>query len=318
MKEIGGYFGLEQLKSNEYYKDLIPLNSGRNALSYILIARNIKKLYIPYYLCNSVSTVCRKKGIEIEYYRIDNDFLPMITKDILNNEYIYIVNYYGQLENKKIVELKQKFRQIILDNVQAFFQPPLTGIDTLYSCRKFFGTPDGAYLSTDCRLLEKLRIDISYNRIKHIVGRYEGIASDYYNDFKNSEASLENEPLKRMSKFTHNILGAIDYEEVCHIREVNYNYLESELGVQNKLRLVSPQGAFAYPFYAEDGINIRKALAEKKIYIPMFWTNVLEAVPKDSTEYMFVTNILPIPCDQRYGIEDMKWVIENLRILSSQ
>ena len=60
MKEIAGYFGLEQLISNEYYKDLIPLNTGRNALLYLLKAKNIKKVYIPYYLCNSISDMLNK------------------------------------------------------------------------------------------------------------------------------------------------------------------------------------------------------------------------------------------------------------------
>jgi hypothetical protein len=71
MKEIGGYFGLEQLVSNEYYKDLILLNNGRNALLYLLKARNIKKLYIPYYLCNTVSDMCIRNGYKFEYYKID-------------------------------------------------------------------------------------------------------------------------------------------------------------------------------------------------------------------------------------------------------
>ena len=31
MREIGGYFELEELKGSEYYPDLIPLNTGRNA-----------------------------------------------------------------------------------------------------------------------------------------------------------------------------------------------------------------------------------------------------------------------------------------------
>ena len=74
MKEIGGYFGLEQLISNEYYKDLIPLNNGRNALLYLLKARNIKKLYIPYYLCNSVRDMCIRNGYKFEYYKIDAEF----------------------------------------------------------------------------------------------------------------------------------------------------------------------------------------------------------------------------------------------------
>ena len=55
MKEIGGYFELENLISNEYHKNLLALNSGRNALSYILKSKKIEKIYIPYYLCDSIS-----------------------------------------------------------------------------------------------------------------------------------------------------------------------------------------------------------------------------------------------------------------------
>lgn len=79
--EIGGYFGLEPLISNEYYKDLIPLNTARNALLYILKARKIQKLYIPYYLCDSISEMCDKEGCSYEFYRIDSDFRPVFEKE---------------------------------------------------------------------------------------------------------------------------------------------------------------------------------------------------------------------------------------------
>ena len=106
-----------------------------------------------------------------------------------------MVNYYGQLTNDKVVFLKKKFNRIILDNTQAFYQRPLLGIDTIYSCRKFFGVPDGAYLSSDCILNEELEVDISRNRMTHILGRYEGKASDYYNDFRTNDESLRMAPL---------------------------------------------------------------------------------------------------------------------------
>ena len=48
-----GYLELDEFIDNEYYKDLIRLNTGRNAL-YIIKAKKIKKRYIPYYLCNSI------------------------------------------------------------------------------------------------------------------------------------------------------------------------------------------------------------------------------------------------------------------------
>jgi len=313
MKEIGGYFGLEQLVSNEYYNDLIALNNGRNTLLYLLKAKNIKKLYIPHYLCNSVSDMCSRNDYKFEYYNIDNEFMPVFNRLLNNDEYLYIVNYYGQLTNGKILDLKRQYTQIILDNIQAFFQKPVAGIDTIYSCRKFFGVPDGGYLFTDTKLNEVLEVDVSRDRMTHILGRYEGAASDYYSHFQNNDASFKIEPLKYMSKLTHNILGAIDYERVRKIRNENYAYLESKLGGQNKLNLSTPDGAFAYPFYLENGIEIRKALAQKKIYIPILWPNVLVDTPEDWIEHDYAANILPLPCDQRYSIDDMKYLVEELR-----
>ena len=137
MKEIGGYLELELFKGKEYYSELVAVNSGRNALLYVLKAKNVKKLYIPYFLCESVSKMCKKEGYEYAYYNINADLTPDFDKELANEEYVYIVNYYGQLSDEKILSLKNKYKNIILDNVQAFFQKPIDGIDTVYSLRKF-------------------------------------------------------------------------------------------------------------------------------------------------------------------------------------
>ena len=229
MKEIGGYFGLDQLVCNEYHKNLIALNTGRNALLYLIKARKIQKLYIPYFLCNSISLTLGTHEFDFEYYHIDSNFNPLFDKKLCEGEYLYIVNYYGQLTEEKAVHFNQKYKNIILDNTHAFFQKPIDGIDTIYSCRKFFGVPDGAYLSTDTNLGEILDIDISCDRMEHILGRYEGAASKFYNQFQTNDDSFKTEPLKYMSKLTHNLLGAIDYEQVCRIRNENYAYLETKL-----------------------------------------------------------------------------------------
>ncbi len=311
MREIGGYFGLEQLIKNEYYKDLIALNSARNALVYILKARKIKKLYIPYFLCESVANVLQSEGYLYEYYHIDNALLPIFDKRLDGDEYLYIVNYYGQIDKEKAIELKNRYGNIILDNVQAFFQEPIVGIDTIYSLRKFFGVPDGAYLSCDVALNEEISQDISMNRMKHILGRYEGeSASLYYSDFKSNDASFKEEPLKYMSRLTHNILGAIDYERARMAREENYKHLEKELGKRNKLDFKMPKGPYAYPFYCENGMDIKKRLAEKKIFVATLWPNVLDM--NGTLEKDFAENILPLPVDQRYSEDDMKYIVKEL------
>ena len=315
MNEIGGYIELDELISNEYYPDLIALNTARNALVYLVRSKGIEKIYIPYFLCDSVSNVCTRENIPFEYYHIDKNFEPIFERELKENEFLYIVNFYGQLTEERINALKIKHQHIIVDNVQAFFDSPIGNIPTIYSCRKFFGVPDGAYLSCDSDRLE-LETDVSMNRMKHILGRFEGnSASDYYSDFQSNDALFDELPLRYMSKLTHNVLGAIDYNRVMEKRNSNWTLLHILLGEKNKLELNKPNGPYMYPFLCDNGAAVRKKLAEKKIYIPTLWPNVLDfngcELEKD-----YAVNILPLPIDQRYGETEMKqMVFELLRIL---
>lgn len=311
MRAIGGYFQLDQLIDKPYHKNLVELNTGRNALLYLVKAKKIHKIYLPYFLCNSVSDMLSKHGVNFEYYHIGKDFSPIFEEKLKEDESLYIVNYYGQITDDKIRKFKEEYKNIILDNTQSFFQKPILGIDTIYSCRKYFGVPDGSYLSTNVVLDEILEEDQSCSRMKHILGRFEGQASDYYNEFKKNDEAFKELPIKRMSKLTRNILGAIDYEKVIETRNRNFEYLHNRLGNTNILDIKLSYGPFAYPCYVENGIEIRKRLAEKKIYIPTLWPNVLKENHENCIEYEYAANILPLPCDQRYGLDDMDKIVKD-------
>lgn len=306
MKEIGGYFGLEVFTGEEYHKDLIALNSGRNALAYLIKARNVRKLWIPYFLCDSVSGVCVREACDLGYYHIDKNFMPCFDEQLQPDEWLYIVNFYGQISNKQVSQMKSRWGNIIFDNVQAFFQKPIEGVDTIYSCRKFFGVPDGAYLATDAPKVPLMQ-DISKDRMKHVLGRFEGVASDYYRDFKENDHNFIDLEARTMSNLTHNLLRAVDYDAVCQQRNDNFAYLHSILGDRNQLKLAVPNGPYMYPFYCANGMEIKRRLAEKKIYVATLWPNVLDL--EGSLEKDYAQNILPLPCDQRYNEEDMERIM---------
>lgn len=317
MKEIGGYLGLEESASEEYYKEIVSLNTARNALVYLIKAKSIKKIYIPFFLCESIKCVLERENCNYEQYHINKRLLPSLDKKMEKDEYLYFVNYYGMFDNDEIAKIKDKYENIIIDNVQAFFQAPIKGIDTIYSCRKFFGVPDGAYLSTDACVNEQIEIDVSMNRMKHILGRYEGeSANEYYSDFKANDASFKDLELRYMSRLTHNLLRNIDYESAKAIREQNYKYLNEKLGDKNLLKMKMPAGPYAYPFYAKNGMQIKKQLAEKKIYVPTLWPNVLAM--DGSLEKDYAENILPLPTDQRHGIEDMARIVEEITLIEKE
>lgn len=112
-----------------------------------------------------------------------------------------------------------------------------------------------------------------------------------------------------MSKLTENLLHAIDYEFVKRRRTENFKYLHSKLRKINKLVLSVPEGAFMYPFYVVNGAEIRKQLQQKKIFIPTLWPDVFNLCNEDELEYDMAKNILPMPVDQRYGVEDMEYMV---------
>lgn len=310
LKEIGGYFGFEEFCGKEYHSDLLAVNSGRNALLYLLKARNIKKLYIPRFLCDTVAKLCEREGFLYAEYDIDKEFMPIFDKELNDGEYIYIVNFYGRISDEQTKEMKKRLNNIIFDNVQAFFRKPIKGIDTVYSCRKFFGVPDGGYVFTDAVLNAPLETDSSRKRMTHILGRFEQSGSEFYNEFQNNDEGFYDLELKLMSPITRNILKGIDYQRVIEKRNANFAFLDSELGVKNKLKAVFDNGPYCYPFYCENGIELKRKLAEEKIYVPTLWPNVFEN--GNDMEKDYAANILPLPCDQRYGLEDMKRVISRI------
>lgn len=322
MKEIGGYFELEHFTGKEYYSGMCKLNLGRTALLYLLKCAEAHTLWVPYFLCEAVTETCKKAGYQLKYYHIDRNFLPLLDHKAINGEYVYLVNFYGQLTDETILKLKQKYKHVILDNTHAFFQKPHPDIPTLYSIRKFFGVSDGAYAFTgnlpERFPLEKLEQDHSCDRMGHLLGRFEHPASDYYQTMLTNAHELEDSLVLRMSPLTDNLLHGIDYENARRIREKNYQKLEELLGYQNPLPLRPPKGPFVYPFYLPGGLEIRRKLAQHKIFIPTYWSNVLRDLPQDSLEYDYAANILPLPCDQRYTADDMEAMAAQLENYKKQ
>lgn len=317
MREIGGYLEFENLICKPYYHEQVEINSGRNALLYVLKAKHIKKIYIPKFLCDSVSIMLDKNGYQYSYYNIDDDFRPIFSSYLSKSEYILIINYYGLISNEEIKNSKLKHKNIIVDNTQAFFQNPIEEIDTFYSLRKFFGVPDGAYLFTDTKINGELDFDYSRDRFTHLLGRYEENASKYFDSFKKNDKQFTVLPLRYMSKLTSNILGAINYDKVGKIRTKNFKLYHEKLSKINKLKIPYINNAYSYPLLIENGEEIRKKLIEKMIYIPVLWPNVLRDCDKNSVEYNYAINILPLPCDQRYGFDDINYIVDLLLDLIS-
>lgn len=313
MEPIGGYFSLELPHYEEYHKNAIRLNTGRNCLEYILRARGYKKVYIPYYTCDVVLEPFKKLGIPYEYYHIDIHFEICDRFTLKGGEALLYTNYYG-LKQRYVEQLAAEVgNRLIVDNTQAFYAKPIEGIDTFYTCRKFFGVPDGAYLYIDKLLDVELEQDQSYERMLSLTKRIDLSPEAGYQDFRDVSKALVGQPIKLMSKLTHRMMQGIDYETVAKQRRANYQTLHEALGKENNLELPLEDDAvpMVYPYLVPEK-GLREKLIENKVFVARYWPSVLECAKPGDIDYLLAFQMQPLPIDQRYGEEEMGQIIDLL------
>ena len=312
-EEIGGYLELERFSGPVLHGEALALSSGRACLSFLICRKGIRKILLPDFLCDVVAKACEHYGVSVRRYRIGPDLRPLDRQELRteDGEWLYLVNYYGQLSQEELLKYADGSTRVIVDNAQAYFEKPVPGLDTLYTCRKFLGVADGAFLYTDAADTELPR-DESRARMGFVLGRFERPAGEYYADAARNNEELSVEP-RRMSDLTWNLLHAVDYDRIRRARTENFSMLHEALGSLNLLDVRTAEGAYAYPLMLKGGREIRRRLIEQKIFVPMLWPNTREEQPENTAARRLAEDILPLPCDQRYGAEEMAFIIQAVR-----
>lgn len=315
MDAIGGYFELELRRGEHYHKDAIRLNTARNCFEYILMARKYRKVYIPYYTCEVMLQPLKRQQVDYSFYSIDLNLEPTEMIQLKEGEAFLYTNYFG-LKQDCVERLAEVYgSRLIVDNAQAFFAPRISGIDTFYSPRKFFGVPDGGYLYTDCLIKQELDLDKSYHRMQHLFMRIDEGAEAGYELFKENESKLDNQPMMRMSLSTESILRSINYRQVREIRNDNYLYLEKHLKCTNTLKLQVKKNAtvpMVYPYIAK-GVVLREKLLSEKVYVAKYWPNIRKWCEGDNLSCTLSSEIIALPIDQRYSVGSLKRIVEIIK-----
>lgn len=315
VKAIGGYFELadKDCKCGRMPVDGIALNTCRNALEYIILqSGGVKRIFIPYYTCEAVIEPLRRLLIEYEFYHINERFEIAEQLVLEDSDYIIANNYFG-IKDAYIAELAHQYGdRLIVDNAQALFAPVLPGIKSAYSARKYVGVADGGFaVGVQGDPVSKCEIDDSSLHDSHLYIRKENGAEAGFKDYQANESKLDNQPIMMMSAQTSSILTQIDYKSIIEQRRNNYQLLSDELGAMNLL-LLPPMDSFVcpmvYPFMADDE-SLRARLIENKVFVARYWPNVIEWCEDGDLEYKFAKQIIPLPIDQRYGVEEMERII---------
>lgn len=331
MKEIGGYFELEMPQYNVHSgllkripwvndsiaNNIIYTNSGRHALEYILrySCAGIQNILIPFYTCDSIIPSIKRSEYSYKFYNINTSLEISNIPDLDHNSCILVNNYFG-LKDAYVRSLAEVYGcRVIIDNTQAWYAPPIHGINTFYSPRKYFGLPDGgiAFVNTPSEI--ELEIGTSWHRCSHLLKRIDSGATSGYADFKQNSATIIDEPILRMSALTETLLLSIDFVKAMAIRRKNFSIIAEALDSINELDIPdysSYSCPMVYPFLTSNP-DIRHELISNKIYVATYWPNVLEWCQPNSIEQYLTNHLIPIPIDQRYGEEDMERIISIIK-----
>lgn len=316
MQAIGGYFELADYEAGKGFPlhDGILLNTGRNALEYILrCLGDVKGIYLPYYTCEAVLEPLKKLHIPYIFYHINAKFEMVEDIQPKGGEYIIVNNYFG-IKDAYIQTLADKYGdQLIVDCAQALFAKPIPDIKMFYSTRKFVGVADGgvAYGVDDRNSLLYDEEDSSLHN-SHLRIRKEQGAEAGFRDYQQNETKLDNQPIRQMCRSTRDMLWHIDYDIVMAKRRANFAYLHEALKDKNFLQLTEMDSfscPMVYPFVTKIDRDLRRALIANKVFVAKYWPNVHQLTGYEM-EYDLATRIVPLPCDQRYGEEEMHRIIE--------
>lgn len=316
MREIGSFIELELPKGKELYSgeiNIARLNTGRAAIWHAFRLTGAKAIWIPYYQCETVRDFLIKKDVKINYYYQDINFAPIDLR-AKEDEAVLFVNYYGIMSMERMKRMSFNISNVIIDNCQAFFCKPIDRALNVYSARKFVGVADGAYVigNQAQKFVNDYPQGYSSDTAAFLMKRIEyGCEGKSYEARSLNEKRVDTEDVMKMSKLTRTMLDGADYERIKVKRKENFEIACRLFADINKLDPTifydSDTVPMVYPLVIEDDCLLQK-LIDAKHFQGHWWHYITKELPKESFEYWMSRYMIPITIDQRYGIEELKYI----------
>lgn len=314
---IGGFLELEMpAATGPLHPQAINFQSARAAFLALLIAGRPKRVWLPYYLCFTMLSSLRQAGIDAAFYSIDRKLHIKDDISLADGDWLLFVDYFG-LRSDHAAAVAERYgrERVVIDASQALFSGPFNCLATVYSPRKFIGVPDGGVLVTEVPVQRPaVRDEGSFERALPLLKRAAFRPEDAYAEHHRAEKTLFDQQPVAMSQLTTHMLACVDYENVRRSRNDNFSFLHAQLGSRNLLSFQPAQanGPLCYPLLLEhvDGAGLRQHLIGRRIFVPTYWRDVLDLVPEGAEEAILVHQLVPLPCDQRYGKKEMQRIVD--------
>lgn len=337
-------FRLPFMGEKQNYKSVF-YQSGRNAIEALLLylkeTKGIQKMLCPDYMCATVTDAGRRAGVWPESYRIDRDYcfsLEEIEGKLGQGTCLFVAHFFGKKMDKRMLEklLQWKARGVIVIEditLSLFSSDEENGVGfgtyTLGSIRKWLPVPDGGFVTSCTEELPQKVIRSCVSKYTDFYLAVQRMKREYI------QSGCENKELKKiymgyyalsieelfsdyqlypMSDWTQNYLQNYELQEVLKKRIANYDYLYDKLssveGIALKVRREEGYLPLGMVIQAENREELLQYLIQNDIYCNVHWR--LEPLEGNPERTFLSKHSLTIPCDQRYGMEEMDYIVDVL------
>jgi dTDP-4-amino-4,6-dideoxygalactose transaminase len=334
---IGGMFGLmtaitdgcSTAPSFLSEKNIFFANAT-SALALLMRYLQPQQVWLPSYLCAALPIAARKAESAIRFYPInyDLDWLSLAwLDDIRPGDVVVMIDYFGfPISSEHVGMVKTRGAWVIEDATQALLSDGAgeCGDFAVFSPRKFVGVPDGGIL-----VLNR-PVDLTEMKLVPVPGRWwlnalnatilrrqfdvDGGSRHWFDLFREveSHALVGNFKMSELSQLL--LTNCFDYDAIQRTRRANFDRLAANLPDIALFTARPPTAApIAFPIRVRDRDRIRESLFAHHIYPPIHWA-LTGLVPEDFVEsHRLSSEIMSLPCDHRYGEDDMERVIAAVR-----
>jgi hypothetical protein len=300
--------------------DDVLFANARSAIAHVVRALRPRQVWVPSYLCKAVldaipSPLVRFYEVTAELEIGNLGWLG----EIQPHDVVVVIDYFGFTSERRVVQfVKERGARVLEDASQALLTAGV-GEDAdfaVFSPRKFIGVPDGGILKQSANDamppagMEQPPAEWWWKALASVILRRDFDVGKGSRDWFLLAQEVEREaPVGEfaMSHLSRALLdAAFDYHEIERRRRENYAYLAGRLA-SVALFPTLPTGVvpLGFPIVLEERSRIREALFSDEIYPMVHWP-IDSLVPGAFHEsHRLSSQILTLPCDQRYGLAEM-------------
>ena len=319
-KEIGSDYALTPISKSigvRFPCDGSLVFSGRTAIEAVLkCIPNAKTALLPSYCCDSMIVPFQKAGLRVSFF--ETNYKDEFNYRIRESADILLWNNYFGFSNDM-----PEFDGIIIEDITHSLlsenQYHQRSDYYVASLRKWEPIASGGFCSVATDYLEppKEYLDLKLKamdlKTSYLAGK--PIRKDsFLNLFRESNEWLKNNYSGlSIDKYSKDYLDHVDVEKQRRIRRANAKALYD--GLDGIVQFMFPVDQMDCPLFvpiilSDNRDKVRRHLIQNNIYCPIHWPH-----PNAECESNIYDMELSLICDQRYGEEDMRRIVDTLKVI---